>query len=145
MSDSRAVTKRILVIANETADERSLHDVIRSCAQGANAQVLVIAPEAGLENCLEQLRAAGIPARGRVGPADPLQAVKDGLQGFAAEEIVLATAERRWPFWPSRNLVERVRKRFAGTIFHVVLTPAPKARPSLGAPLPLTPRLSERR
>jgi hypothetical protein len=145
MSDSRALTKRILVIADDTAGEQSLHDVIRSCARGADAEVFVIARDSGLDACLEQLHAAGIDAHGRVGPADPLQAVTDGLDGFAADEIVLATTAQNRPLWPSRNLVERVRKRFAGTIFHVVLNPVPKPRPSLGTPVPLVPRLSERR
>jgi hypothetical protein len=145
MSDSPALTKRILVIADDAAAEHSLHDVIRSCAEGADAEVLVIASDSGLDTCLAHLNAAGIQARGRVGPSDPLEAVSDGLDGFAADEIVLATATRKWPFWPSRNLVERVRNRFAGTIFHVVLDPAPEPRPSLGTPFPLVPRLSERR
>jgi hypothetical protein len=139
------MTKRILVIANDAAGEQSLHDVIRSCAEGATAEVLVIAPEPGLEACLVRLHAAGISASGRVGPADPLQAASDGLDGFPADEIVLGTNARNWPFWPGRNLVERVRKRFAGTIFHVVLDPVPKPRPSLGTPVRLVPRLSERR
>jgi hypothetical protein len=145
MSDSRATTKRILVIANETAGEQSLHEVIRSCSQGADAEVLVIASESRLDAGLERLRAAGISARGRVGDADPVQAISDGLDGFAADEIVLATPARRWPRWTTRNLVDRVRSRFAGPIFHVVLEPVPKARPSPARPLPLMPRLSERR
>lgn len=145
MRDSRTVTKRVLVIANETAGQDALYEVIRSCAEGADAEVLVIASESRLDACLERLHAAGIKARGRDGPSDPLQAVSDGLDGFAADEIVLATAARKWPLWPSRNLVERVRGRFAGPIFHVVLDPVPKPRPSLGTPVPLVPRLSERR
>jgi hypothetical protein len=145
MSNSRAMTKRILVIANGTAGEQQLHDVVRSCVEGTDTEVLVLGSESGLEACLERLHAAGIQARGRVGPADPVQAVSDGLDGFPADEIVLATAARKWPLWPSRNLMERVRRRFGGTIFHVVLDPAPRPRPSLGTPLPLVPRLSERR
>jgi hypothetical protein len=145
MRDSPATTKRILVIANDAAGEQSLFDVIRSCAEGDEAQVLVIASEPGLGACLARLHAAGIEADGRVGSADPVHAASEGLDRFPADEIVLATAARRWPVWPSRDLVERVRKRSAGTIFHVVLDPAPKARPSFGTPVPLIPRLSERR
>jgi hypothetical protein len=139
------MTKRVLVIANDTAAEQPLHDVIRACAQDADAEVLVLAAESGLDACLERLRAAGIRARGRGGPEDPLQAVSDGLDGFAADEIVVATAKRKWPPWPSRDLVDRVRNRFAGTIFHVVLDPVPKHRPRRHTPLPLVPRFSERR
>jgi hypothetical protein len=139
------MTKRILVIANDTASEQSLHDVIRACAEEADAEVLVLASESVLDACLERLQAAGIRARGRVGPADPIQAVSDGLDGFAADEIVLATSARKWPLWPSRDLVDRVRRRYAGTIFHVVLDPVAKHRPRLHTPLPLVPRLSERR
>jgi hypothetical protein len=139
------MTKRILVIANDAAGEQSLHDVIRSCAEGAAAEVLVLAPEPGLAACLARLHAAGISASGRAGPADPLQAVSDGFDGFPADEIILGTTARNWPFWPGRKLVERVRTRFAGTIFHVVLDPVPKLRPSLSTSLPLVPRLSERR
>jgi hypothetical protein len=143
MSDKRAVSKRILVIANET-EGPGLDEVIRSCAQGAEAEVLLIAPEqAFLESCLERLQAAGIQAHGRVGDADPLRAVADGLDGFAADEVVLATRKSRRP---GRNLVERVRNRFAGPIFHLVLEPlpAPRLLPR-ASPLPLVPRLSERR
>jgi hypothetical protein len=146
MTDSPpAMTKRILVIAGDTAGEQPLIDVIRSCAEGAESEVLVIASEPGLDTCLARLHAAGVEAHGRADPADPVQAAVEGLDGFPADEIVLATAARRWPFWPSRDLVERVRKRFAGTIFHVVLDPAAKARPSLATAVPFIPRLSERR
>jgi hypothetical protein len=137
------MTKRVLVIANDMAGEQPLHDVIRGCAQDGDVDVLVLASEPGLEACLERLHAAGIRARGRVDRADPLRAVSDGLDGFAADEIVLATGTPKWPFWPRRNLVDRIRGRFAGTIFHVVLDPVPKPRPIL--PTPLVPRLSERR
>jgi hypothetical protein len=59
MNERRAVTKRILVFASET-DGPALEQVIRSCARGADAEVLVIAPEPGqAEACLERLSAAG--------------------------------------------------------------------------------------
>jgi hypothetical protein len=143
MNDSRTVTKRILVVANET-DGSALDQVIRSCARGTDAEVLLLAPESRqVETCLKRLRAAGIDARGRVGDDDPLRAVADGLDDFAADEVVLATRKSRRP---RRNLIERVRQRFAGPIFHLVLdqVPAPRVLPRAN-PVPLVPRLSERR
>jgi hypothetical protein len=162
MTERRDVTKRILVIANDTAEEPALHEVIRRCSRGAEAEVLVVASvpiprargwfrdddgarmatRASLEACVARLVAAGIRARGLVADADPLRAASDVL--FAADEIVLATRKR--PRRPSRNLVERVRKRFAGPIFHVVVdpVPSPERRPA-AQPVPLIPRLSERR
>jgi hypothetical protein len=143
VNDSRTVTKRILVVANET-DGAALEQVIRSCARGADAEVLLLAPESRqVEACLGRLHAAGVEARGRVGDDDPLRAVADGLDDFAADEVVLATRKSRRP---RRNLIERVRQRFAGPIFHLVLDPTPARQPLAGAgPLPLVPRLSERR
>jgi hypothetical protein len=143
MNDSRAVTKRILVVANET-DGSALEQVIRSCARGADAEVLLLAPESRqVETCLERLRAAGLDARGRVGDDDPLRAVADGLDDIAADEVVLATRESRRP---PRNLIEHVRQRFGGPIFHLVLGPAPAPQVLPRAhPLPLVPRLPERR
>jgi hypothetical protein len=143
VNDSRAVTKRILVVANET-DGSELEQVIRSCARGADAEVLLLAPESRqVETCLGRLHAAGVDARGRIGDDDPLRAVVDGLDDFAADEVVLATRTSRRP---RRNLIERVRQRFAGPIFHLVLDPAPAPRlVPRASPLPLVPRLSERR
>jgi hypothetical protein len=143
MSDSRMVTKRILVVASDT-EGPALEQVIRSCARGSDAEVLVLAPEQSqVEACLVRLYASGIAVRGRVGDDDPIRAVADGLDDFAADEVVLATRKSRRP---RRNLIERVRQRFAGPIFHLVLDPVPAPRLLPRAnPLPLVPRLSERR
>ena len=65
-----------------------------------------------LAACLDGLERAGLRATGRVGDADPLQAVADTLPTFAADEIVIAAHPER-----SRGLAERValdvRERFA--------------------------------
>ena len=43
-----------------------------------------------LAACLDRLERTGLHATGRVGDADPLQAVADTLPTFAADEIVIA-------------------------------------------------------
>jgi hypothetical protein len=143
--NDKHTAKRILVIADEAAGDRALNEVIRSCAEGADAEILVIAPESRLDLCLEGLRATHIRARGRAGDGDPMRAVSEGLDEFAADEIVLATRARKWRLGSSRNLVERVRRRFAGPIFHVVVDPAPSPSFAARTPVPLIPLLSERR
>jgi hypothetical protein len=65
-----------------------------------------------LAACLDRLERSGLHASGRVGDADPLQAVADTLPTFAADEIVIAAHPER-----SRALAEKValgaRERFA--------------------------------
>jgi hypothetical protein len=43
-----------------------------------------------LDACLERLEQSGVHAHGRVGDADPVQAIADSLPGFAADEVVIA-------------------------------------------------------
>jgi hypothetical protein len=61
---------------------------------------------------VDRLECAGVRTSGRVGDADPVQAIADALATFAADEIVVAAHSER-----SRRLAgdvaERARKRFA--------------------------------
>lgn len=124
--------KRILVVANETAEGAVLPETICARAGDAGADVLVIAPSlnsrlrhwasdedaarrrAGgrLARCLESLARAGVDARGAVGDADPLQAIADGLYGFSADEILIARRAEARSHWLARNLADRARSRF---------------------------------
>jgi nucleotide-binding universal stress UspA family protein len=61
---------------------------------------------------VELLEQSGVHAEGRVGDADPLQAIADALPTFAADESVIAAwPERSTP--PADELVSRARDRFA--------------------------------
>ena len=65
-----------------------------------------------LTTTLERLRRRGVRAFGRVGDADPLQAIADALRTFPADEIIIAgrpeSENRR-----SRDLAARARWHFA--------------------------------
>jgi len=62
--------------------------------------------------CVDRLERAGVHAQGRVGDADPLQAIADALPTFAADEIVIAArAERSHGL--ADELAARARRRFA--------------------------------
>ena len=135
-----AATKRILVVANETAEGALLHETIGVRGNGS-AEVHVVSPalnsrlrhwisdidqarhaaEVRLAKCLGRLRGAGLDARGSVGDSDPLQAIADALHFFPADEIVIATHPEERSNWLERDLVERASSRYALPVVHVVV------------------------
>lgn len=132
---------RVLVVTNETAAGGELHDALRDRAGEPGAEILVVAPalnsrlrhwmsdtdparrnaEVRLERCLAQLSDAGLQASGRVGDADPLQAIEDALAVFAADEIVISTHPEGRSNWLARDLVGRARARFGVPVVHIVV------------------------
>jgi len=147
--------RRILVIANETCASQAVRDAIRARAHEADLDVLVSAPalpgsrvshwltsdvprshrEASerLAASVDALRAAGVPARGHVGDADPLQALDDALRLFGPDEVIIATHPPDSSNWLERRVVERARERYRGLpITHVVAGPRGEALPAGG-------------
>jgi hypothetical protein len=117
---------------------------IRERADGSDSEVLVVAPaltsrlrywmsdedagiaaaERRLAASLERCGAAGVPARGALGDADPLQALDDALRSFAADEVIIATSPPERSNWLERGLVSQARARFELPITHVVVDAA---------------------
>jgi hypothetical protein len=133
--------RRILVISNETVTGTVLHEAIRFRARNVGGEVLVVAPalnsrlrhwmsdldaarraaEGRLAISLERLTAAGIHARGQIGDGDPMQAIADALEMFAADEIIIATHPETRSHWLAHDLVFRARARFDQPILHIVV------------------------
>jgi nucleotide-binding universal stress UspA family protein len=131
--------KRLLIISNVTVTGAELFDEIHKHAREADTEVLIVAPalisrlhwwmsdgDAGdvaaqerLTVSLERLRAAGIPARGAFGDADPLQAIDDAMRVFHPDEIIIATHPPGRSNWLERDVVVHARKRFDVPITHV--------------------------
>jgi hypothetical protein len=65
-----------------------------------------------LAACLDRLERSGSHASGRIGDADPVQAIADALPTFAADEIVIAAHPDRTSRLV-RSVTERTRERFA--------------------------------
>ena len=136
-----AERRHILVVANETCAGKALCDEIRYRARGYDADVLVIAPALSsqvrywtsdvdggradartrLDGSLTALAAAGVPAHGEVGDADPLQAIEDGLRTFGADEIIISTHPPGRSNWLERDVVRRARELYDLPITHVVV------------------------
>jgi hypothetical protein len=133
------VTRRLLVVANETAAGVPLRDAIGVLADDG-AEVLVIAPAlntrlgywAGddrrarrsaaerLAYCLDQLAAVGIRSEGFVADSDPLLAIEDALRVYDADRILISTHPDGQSNWLARGIVERARERFPQPVEHVV-------------------------
>jgi hypothetical protein len=146
--------RAILVIANESLDGATLRDVIGPRADGDSpAELLVIVPALNsrlrhwlsdedearrraavrLAAVLEDLRATGMDAEGRVGDADPLQALTDAVNQFGAQEIAIASGREGRSHWLRRDLVARARRRFVQPVVHVAQEPASRDRGARGA------------
>ena len=130
------MTRRLLVVANETVASDALRETIGPHV----GEVLVIAPalntrlgfwagdhrrarrhaEERLVSCLRSLAAAGIEAEGFVADADPLLAIEDALQLFDADRIVISTHPDGRSNWLARRIVARAQERFAQPVEHVL-------------------------
>jgi hypothetical protein len=139
MSGENAPT-RLLVVANETVGGKALIDAVKARAERGPIDVTVICPQnqpqSGLvvydesvrtaaENrlalTLEQLRRAGIHARGEVMDPDPYAATTDAVREFGADEIFISTHPETRSGWLRRDLVDRVRSDTGLPVEHIVV------------------------
>lgn len=133
--------RKILVVANETVGGATLRETIGERARGRETSVLVVCPALNsrlkhwlsdvddalalangrLASSLAALAEMGIDAQGRVGDADPVQAIVDALQTFSADEIIISTHPRGRSNWLEKSVVERAGNRVDVPITHVVV------------------------
>ena len=146
--------RRILVVANGVVEGNSVRGAagLRR-ADGQHAEVRVIAPalnsrfrhwlsdedeargraDLRLAATLVSLCAAGIEADGRVGDADPLQAIADALADFRPDEIVIATQPGERSNWATRDLLRRARSRFTHSVVQIIAESGEDAKAALAA------------
>ncbi|MFN2627803.1 MAG: hypothetical protein ABR569_04100 [Gaiellaceae bacterium] len=133
--------RRILVVANETVGGSTLRECILSKSEGHHGEVLIVTPalnsplrhwvsdeddaraaaQGRLEASLARLTEQGVPARGEVGDAEPLQAIEDALRTFGADEVIISTHPEGRSHWLEQGLIAQARDRFAVPITHVVV------------------------
>jgi len=133
--------RHVLVLANETVAGKTLIEALKSRGSAGQIRVTVLSPqnesrtgfvvyetsrrsaaERRLRRTLDLLHEAGIAARGAVVDPDPLQALRDGIQEYEPDEIIVSTHPELRSGWLRGNLVDRARK-CAGSIpvEHVVV------------------------
>ena len=131
--------RRLLVISNATCTGAELFREIRERARETDAEVLIVAPartsrlhdwmsdadegiaaaQKRLTVSLERCAAAGVPARGALGDANPLQAIDDAMRVFDPDELIIATHPPGRSSWLERDVVTHARERFAVPVTHV--------------------------
>jgi hypothetical protein len=135
-------TRRILVVANQTAAGRELLEEIRNRCRGVDCEVLLISPalvgsraerwasdiDEGLDLARERmarsvtaLRGVGVDVRAEVGDPDPNMAIEDALRMFPADEIVISTLPPGESKWLEHDVVERTRREVDLPMTHVVV------------------------
>ena len=91
-----------------------------------------------LDASVSAFTAAGIPAQGALGDADPLQALDDAIRTFDPDEVIISTHPPQRSNWLERQVVSRARERYDLPITHVVVdleleaaaAPTPVSRPA---------------
>jgi hypothetical protein len=144
VADSSDRRYHLLVVVTEPADApRTVEAIAEAAAEGAGAggppedtiEVLVVAPALNrrLSHWLSDLRqarlgaqerlavslaalaTARLPATGRVGDSDPVQAVEDTLASFPAQEVIFVTPAG------AQKEVGEVRRRLDRPLRHLVV------------------------
>jgi hypothetical protein len=122
---------RVLLIADDTCDPKTLGAAIAAHGKGGPTAVHVVAPALGsrtarwtsdehayqsatehLDATLKALTDLHIDAQGHIGAHDPLQAVDDGLREFAADEILFAVHPSDAANWLELGVVDAARTRY---------------------------------
>src|SRR4051812_30929733 len=135
-------TRRILVVANQTAAGRELLEEIRNRCQGIDCEVLLISPalvgsrsqrwasdiDKGLDLARERmdqsvtaLKSVGVDVRAAVGDPDPNMAIEDALRMSPADEIVISTLPPGESKWLEHDVIERTRREVDLPMTHVVV------------------------
>ena len=135
---------RVLVVANETVGGRALLTELQSRLEGEESSELLVVcpplagsaaehwssdidgyiPEARerLEASVAAMRAAGLPASGRLGDHhDPNQAIEDALKVFPADEVVISTHPPERSRWLESGVIEKARAELPQPVTHVIV------------------------
>jgi hypothetical protein len=126
-----------LAVANRTASGDELLDALKAKAattvepRQRHLFIVVVPQEGGhghsaarartrLKLVLDRLRAAGLYAAGMIGDPDPFTAIKNALQYFRVDDIVISTFPETKSGWLRTDLIERVRRATGRPVEHVV-------------------------
>ena len=140
--------RRVLVMANETANSEELLDELRRIGADSAATYFVVVPASPIETgvaathgpldlmeatqqaaqerldyTLSTLRSDNLDADGALGDQRPLRALAEAVDSFHPDQIVIATLPPEFSVWHRFDVVDRARAAYGLPVTHVVATP----------------------
>ena len=141
--------RRVLVLANETANSVELLEELRRIGADRAASYFVVVPaspietgvaathgpvdvmeatqeaaKARLDHTLSTLRSENLEANGALGDYRPLRALANAVDTFRPDQIVIATLPLEESVWHRFDVVDRARAEYPNLpVSHVVATP----------------------
>lgn len=134
--------RRYLVVANQTLGGEHLAEAVRSRLTAGPCAFHIVVPATPpqdqatwtegqaeavarerLEKALGRFAELGAEATGEVGDPDPLQAIRDALEGDDFQELILSTLPAGASRWLKRDLPHRVEKLFPFPVTHIEARP----------------------
>ena len=126
-------TRKILVVAHQTAASDDLVEALRHQAEQGKCRFTLIVPapattpadqvKTTMEGALARMREAGLQnVEGRVGDPDPIVAVMDVWDPMKFDEVIVSTLPTDESRWIELELPERIAKLTGAPVTHVVST-----------------------
>lgn len=133
--------RHVLVVASQTVGGPQLIESLERRATSSPHRFTVIAPQSGgddgasatqarLEQTLAALRQAGLEVSGYVTHPDPLTSIRNAIQSYPADEIVISTLPRAKSRWLRGDLIGQARRAAGRPVEHLVYDPDAEREPA---------------
>jgi hypothetical protein len=133
--------RHVLVVASQTVGGPQLIESLERRATSSPHRFTVIAPQSGgddgasatqarLEQTLAALRQAGLEVSGYVTHPDPLTSIRNAVQSYPADEIVISTLPRAKSRWLRGDLIGQARRATGRPAEHLVYDPDAEREPA---------------
>lgn len=124
--------QRALVVANKTVGGSDLVRLIEDRSLEGPHEFMIVCPQSGaalrerrsahrrLRRTLELLKGAGVRVVGQVVSTDPLAAVRNALQYYPADKIIVSTYPEVRSGWLRGNLIVKIKDATGLPVEHIV-------------------------
>jgi nucleotide-binding universal stress UspA family protein len=123
-------TRKILVVAHQTASSEDLLDALRHQAEQGKCRFTLLVPapattpaeqvKATLEDALTRMRDAGLEVDGKIGYGDPYEVVQETWDPRSYDEVIVCTLPGRASKWLQTDLPHRLARLTGCQVTHVV-------------------------
>jgi hypothetical protein len=134
---------RLLLLANEALGSPRVVDEVAHYAERKPSDVLLVAPtprahgllaastsaarrraRKRIRGTVDALTGLGIPARGELGPPEPLEALEAASRAYAPQEVILTTYPPDQSEWSVDELLSGARERLDAPVHHLIVEPS---------------------